>query len=85
MRKVIGYNGFVDLFRNLQKNGIAELKFGKGFTPEEEDKEVRKAFHEIANDFGIPHIHTLKIVHDNGRPPYFVYVNNVERNNVERE
>jgi len=29
-RKVIGYDGFVDLFRNLQKNGIAELHFGKG-------------------------------------------------------
>ena len=46
-RKVIGYDGFVDLFRNLQKNGIAELHFGKGFTEEEEDREVRKAFQEI--------------------------------------
>jgi hypothetical protein len=45
--KVIGYDGFVDLFRNLQKNGIAELHFGKGFTEEEEDREVRKAFQEI--------------------------------------
>jgi hypothetical protein len=32
-RKVIGYDGFVDLFRNLQKQGIAELQIGKGFIP----------------------------------------------------
>ena len=58
---MIGYNGFVDLFRNLQKQGIAELKM-KGFTAEEEDREVRAFFMEIANDFGFPHIHTLKVV-----------------------
>ena len=63
----------------MQKNGIAELQFGKDFTGEEEDREVKKAFYEIANDFGYPHIHTLKIVHDDGRPPYFVFVDNVER------
>ena len=77
-RKVIGYDGFVDLFRNLQKNGIAELQFGKGFTEEEEDREVKKAFYEIANDFGMPHIHTLKIVHDDGRRPYYVHVSNLK-------
>ena len=37
-RKVIGYNGFVDLFRNPQKHGIPEL------LPEEEDREVIEVF-----------------------------------------
>ena len=78
-RKIFGYNGLADLFTHRQKHGIAELHIGKGFTPVEEDREVRKAFHEIANDFGYPHIHTLKIVHDDGREPYYVHVDNVER------
>ena len=58
---MIGYNGFVDLFRNLQKQGIAELQM-KGFTAEEEDREVMAFFMEIANDIGYPHIHTLTSV-----------------------
>jgi hypothetical protein len=67
--------------RNLQKHGIAELQLGKGFTLEEEEREVKRAFYEIANDFGMPHIHTLKVVPaaEDGRPPYYVHVDNVER------
>ena len=81
-RKEIGYDGFVDLFRNLQKSGIPELQFGKGFTEEEEDGEVRKIFYEIANDFGMPHIHTLKVVPEDGRPQYWVHVSDLKWNNL---
>jgi hypothetical protein len=37
------------------------------------------AFKEIANDFGYPYIHILKVVPEDGRPPYYVHVDNVER------
>ena len=80
LRKILGYIGLADFFAHRQRHGIAELQMGKGFTPEEEDREVMAFFKEVANDFGYPHIHTLKVVPEDGRELYFVHVDNVEGN-----
>jgi hypothetical protein len=77
-RKILGYNGLADFFAYQQKQGIAVLQM-KGLTEEEKNRELKKAFKEIA-DFGYPHIHTLRDrVPQDGREPYYVHVDNVER------
>jgi hypothetical protein len=78
-RRILGFNGLSDFFayqQQREKQGTVELYFGKGFTPEEEDREVKSAlrFYEGINDFAHPRTQRLKIIHDDGsgRPPYFV-------------
>jgi hypothetical protein len=56
---------------------MAELQT-KGLTEEEESREMKKTFQEIA-EFGYSHIHTLKVVPLYGREPYFVHVDNIDR------
>ncbi len=57
-------------FRHQKVPGIVELQIGKGFTPAEEDREVMAFFKEVANDFGYYNIHTVRVVPEDGRPPY---------------
>ena len=56
-----------------------KLYFGKGFTPEEEDAEVKRTlrFYEGMNNSGFyPRTQRLKVIHDDdgSRPPYFVNI-----------
>jgi hypothetical protein len=50
----------------------------KGFTQEEEEKEMWNTFKEIA-DLGYRHIHTLRVFPSDGREPYEVYVDSAHR------
>jgi hypothetical protein len=61
-----------------EEQGTVELYFGKGFTPEEEDREVKRALRFYDNFPGHPRTQRLKIIHDDGRPPYYVHVSNLE-------
>ena len=59
--------------------GIVELQMGKNFTPEEEYKEIMAFFKQLENDFGYCNIHTIRVVPEDGRPPYHVHIDNAER------
>ena len=59
--------------------GIVELQMGKGFTPEEEDKVIMAFFKQLENDFGYHNIHTIRVVPEDGRLPYYVHIDNAER------
>ena len=67
-------------YRGQEENILAVYLSSKiCLTEEEENRELKKAFQEIANDFGYYNIHTIQVVPDDGRPPYFVHVDNLER------
>jgi hypothetical protein len=66
--KPAGKEALGDLLAYLHKQGIAEIHM-KGFTQEEEEKEMRNTFKEIAG-LEYPHIHTFRVIPSNGREPY---------------
>ena len=81
-RRILGFNGLSDFFayqQHRQEYGTVPLYLGKGFTPEEEDREVKSAlrFYEGMNGFAHPRVQRLKVVPD-GRAPYYVHLDNVE-------
>ena len=83
-RKILGFNGLSDFFAHQHnrpiKAGTVELQMSKGFTPEEEDREVMAFFKEVERDFGYYNIRTIRVVPDDDeRKPYYVHVDNVER------
>jgi hypothetical protein len=64
----------------MPRPGVVELQMGKGFTPEEEDKEVMAFFKEVETDFGYYNIHTMRVVPDDTtRQPYYVHVDSAYR------
>ena len=82
-RRILGFNGLSDFFayqQHLKEHGTVPFYLGKGFTPEEEAREVKTALHfyEGLNNSGFhPYTQRLKVVPD-GRTPYYVYLDNVE-------
>ena len=36
-------------------------------------------FKQLENDFGYCNIHTIRVVPEDGRPPYYVHIDNAER------
>jgi hypothetical protein len=73
-RKPLSRKELAEIFTDLHKHGIAELQIGKDITEEE----VMGAFGDIAA-MGYEHIHTLRVVPDDGREPYYVHRNNLVR------
>jgi hypothetical protein len=59
------------------KKGVAELQT-KGLSEEEESRDIKKTFEEIT-EVGYKHIHTLKIIPSDGREPYFVSRDSIDR------
>jgi hypothetical protein len=77
-RKLLDKKDWADLTRHIHNQGIAELQT-KGLTEEEESREMKKTFQEIA-ELGYGHIHTLKVVPlDSERQPYFVHIDSINR------
>jgi hypothetical protein len=69
--------GSADITRQLMNQGIAELQT-KGLSEEDESRGMKKTFQEIAA-LGYEHIHTLKVIPADGREPYFVHIDSIDR------
>lgn len=55
--------------------GVTEL-YTKDLTEEEEGEHIQQVFQDIS-DLGYDYIHTLQIIPEDGRKPYFVHRDNV--------
>ena len=76
--KIMDQKDLADLTRHLMNQGTAEFQT-KGFTEEQESKEIPRMFQEVWKA-GYEFIHTLFIVPlDSDRKPYKVYVDNTYR------
>lgn len=67
-------------YLKMPRPGVVELRMGKGFTPEEEDREVMAFFKEVETDFGLYGITTIRVVpDDDSRRPYDVHIDSAYR------
>jgi hypothetical protein len=56
--------------------GIAECQT-KGFTEQEESEEIERMFQDVWKA-GYSNVHTLRIVPEGGREPYYVHMDNLK-------
>jgi hypothetical protein len=78
VRKLMTEKDLADITRQMHNRGIAEFQT-KGFTEEEESKEIPGMFQDVW-EAGYEHIHTLHIVPDEKtRKDYFVHADDLKR------
>jgi hypothetical protein len=76
--KPISKQDLAEIYRHLHNQGISKIHM-KGFTDEiEESREIQKTFEDIAA-MGYGYIHTLIVEPSDGRPPYYVHVDSLNR------
>ena len=75
-RKLMDKKDWADLSRHMHNRGIGELQ--TNLTEEELSRELKKTFEEIA-ELGYSHIHTLKVCPSDGREPYMVHIDDVDK------
>jgi hypothetical protein len=75
-RQPLSKERLFELLNNQYRyGGMAEFQT-KGFTEEEEGREIKHMFQDVW-DAGYEHVHTLRIVPKDGREPYYVHVDSL--------
>jgi hypothetical protein len=75
-RQPISKERLAEIWTNRHKyGGMAECQT-KGFTEEEESREIKQMFQEVWKA-GYENVHTLRIVPADGREPYYVHVDSL--------
>ena len=75
-RRPISQKELAEIWTSRHKYGGMAIFQTKGLTEEEENRDMKEMFQTVWNA-GYEYVHTLKVIPEHGRKPYYVHVDDV--------